>query len=575
MVHVLANTDSYKLSHKGFMEPNTEIIYSNLTARSHKHFKAPKSYDGKVVFFGLQHFVKDYLIEEWNAKFFSQPKEKVIGKFKRLVDAYLGEGSVPMGHFEELHDLGYLPIRIKALPEGSRVDIKVPVLTIVNTNKKFAWLTNYLETVMSASLWKPMTTATIVAEYRKLINEYALKTTGSLDFTMFQAHDFSFRGMSGRHDAAINGAAFLLSSCGTDTITAIELLEDYYNADVTKEFIATSVPASEHSIQCSGTAVRGEFESFKKWITEDYPTGIVSLVSDGFDYWKVLTDYIPRLKEDILKRPANAIGLSKVVIRPDSGNPVDIIAGEVFLDLTKNCKDFETFKCWAKDEIVEEVGDDTPHGEHGDSSPSKIFKFQDKYYEVCVEIEWNRYDKQYYFIDGSRITSIEEIKLTPEQKGSIEILWDIFGGTTTEQGYKVLDSHIGLIYGDSITLEVAQEVFKRLEAKGFASTNVVFGVGSYTMNYNTRDTFGMAVKATYTEVDGKGYELFKDPVTDSGMKKSAKGLLRVEKEGDHYTLYDQQSWEQEAQGELKTVFEDGKLLKETTLTEIRNLLWSN
>lgn len=527
MVHVLANTDSYKLSHRGFMEPKTEIIYSNLTARSHKHFKALKSYDGKVVFFGLQHFVKEYLIDEWNTKFFSQPKEKVIGKFKRLVDAYLGEGTIPMTHFEELHDLGYLPIRIKALPEGNRVDIKVPVLTIVNTNKKFAWLTNYLETVMSASLWKPMTTATIVAEYRKLINEYALKTTGSLDFTMFQAHDFSFRGMSGRHDAAINGAAFLLSSCGTDTIPAIELLEDYYNADVTKEFIATSVPASEHSIQCTGTAVRGEFESFKKWITEDYPNGIVSLVSDGFDYWKVLTDYIPRLKQDILARPVNSIGLSKVVIRPDSGDPVKIIAGYKSHEYTKDTND--------------------------------------QYREAIFGTDHR----------GETTFELGKVLSEAEVKGSIEVLWDIFGGTTTEQGYKVLDSHIGLIYGDSITLEVAQEVFSRLEKKGFASTNVVFGVGSYTMNYNTRDTFGMAVKATYTEVDGKGYELFKDPVTDSGMKKSAKGLLRVEKEGDSFVLYDQQTWEQEAQGELQIVFEDGKIVLETSLTEIRNRLWNN
>lgn len=542
-MQVLIQTDSYKMSHRGFMEPKTEIIYSNLTARSHKHFKAPKSYDGKVVFFGLQHFVEEYLIEEWNAKFLSQPKDKVIGKFKRLVDAYLGEGAIPMAHFEELHDLGYLPIRIKALPEGSRVDIKVPVLTIVNTNKKFAWLTNYLETVMSASLWKPMTTATIVAEYRKLINEYALKTTGSLDFTMFQAHDFSFRGMSGRHDAAINGAAFLLSSCGTDTIPAIELLEDYYKADATKEFIATSVPASEHSIQCAGTAVRGEFESFKKWITEDYPTGIVSLVSDGFDYWKVLTDYFPRLRADILARPVNSVGLSKVVIRPDSGNPVDIIAG---LRVT----DYKT-----AEDLVENNLDNLEDYD--------VIEFDGKYFEPLIKTIFC--EQELHF--GKEI---------PEHvvKGSIEILWDIFGGTTTEQGYKVLDSHIGLIYGDSITLEVAQEVFKRLEAKGFASTNVVFGVGSYTMNYNTRDTFGMAVKATYTEVDGKGYELFKDPVTDSGMKKSAKGLLRVEKEGDNFVLYDQQSWEQEAQGELQTVFEDGKIVLETSLTEIRNRLWS-
>jgi nicotinamide phosphoribosyltransferase len=252
MTHVLSNCDSYKLSHKGFMDEGTTKIYSNFTPRSSKHLPIIRDrYDEKVVFFGLQYFIKEYLIGEWNRTFFNQPKDKVINQFKRLVDGYLGAGAVPMDHFEALHDLGYLPIEIKALPEGSRVNVKVPVLTITNTDPSFAWLTNYLETVMSCSLWKPITTATIVAEYRKLINEFALKTTGSLDFTMFQAHDFSFRGMSCRQDAAICGAGFLLSSCGTDTIPAINLLEDFYNADVTKEFIATSVPASEHSIQIS------------------------------------------------------------------------------------------------------------------------------------------------------------------------------------------------------------------------------------------------------------------------------------------------------------------------------------
>lgn len=508
MTQVLSNTDSYKLSHKGFMDEGTEVIYSNFTARSDKYLPVLKDrFDHKVVFFGLQYFIKDYLINEWNNTFFSQPKDKVIGKFKRLVDAYLGQGSVPMAHFEELHDLGYLPIEIKALEEGSRVNIKVPLLTIKNTDKRFAWLTNYLETVMSCELWKPITTATIIAEYRKLVNEYALKTTGSVDGTMFQLHGFEFRGMSGRKDAAINGAAFLLSSCGTDTIPAIELLEDFYNADCTKEFIAASVPASEHSIACLGTAVKGELESYRKWITQDYPTGIVSLVSDTYDYWKVLTDYLPALKEDILARPVNAIGLSKVVIRPDSGNPVDIICGTV--------------------------------------AP-----------------------KAY-----NSLPSSAKENLSPEQKGSIELLWETFGGTVTEQGYKVLDSHIGLIYGDSITLEVAQEVFKRLEAKGFASTNVVFGVGSYTMQYLTRDSLGMAVKATYAEVDGVGYELFKDPITDSGMKKSAKGLLRVEEIGPNFHLFDQQSKEEEQTGALQTVFKDGILMKETSLSEIRNRLW--
>lgn len=521
MSSVLANCDSYKLSHKGFMVEGTTKIYSNLTARSSKHLNVIKDrYDDKVVNFGLQYFIKNYLMEEWQDKFFSQPKEKVISKFKRLIDAYLGTDSVPMDHFEALHDLGYLPIEIKALPEGARVNIKVPLLTITNTHPDYAWLTNYLETVMSCEVWKAITNATVIYEYRKLVNEYALKTTGSLDFTMFQLHGFEFRGMSGRHDAALSAAAFLLSSCGTDTIPAIELLEDYYNADVTKEFIATSVPASEHSLACSGTAFEGEFESYEKWITKDYPTGIVSLVSDTYDYWKVLTDYLPRLKDKILARPANALGLSKVVIRPDSGEPAKIIAG------------------YKKYEYLERDG---------------------KYYE--------------YFVNSGIDSTGKELS-EAEVKGSIELLWETFGGTTTEQGYKVLDSHIGLIYGDSITPAVALDVFRRLEAKGFASTNIVFGIGSYTMNYNTRDSLGMAVKATYAEVDGVGYELFKDPITDSGMKKSAKGLLRVEKEGDDYVLYDQQTIEQEKLGELATVFKDGELLVDHTLTEIRNRLWS-
>lgn len=495
----LLQVDIYKVSHEGFMPKGTTKIYSNFTPRTAKYLPVLKDrYDNKVVVFGLQHFVKDFLIDCFNKEFFNKPKEEVIGYFKRIMDAHLGAGSVDMTRFEALHDLGYLPIEIKALPEGSLVNIKVPVLTITNTHPDYAWLTNYLETVMSQELWKPMTTATIIREYRKLVNEYALKTTGSIAGTEFQLHDFSARGLSGRYDSAINGVAFLLSSNGTDTVAAVEVAEKSYNADVTKEFVGCSIPASEHSVSCLGTAVIGELESYRKWITKDYPTGLVSLVSDTYDYWKVLTEYLPALKEDILARPANAIGLSKVVIRPDSGTPADIICGT------------------------------------------------------------------HSFTDENS---------TPEQKGSIELLWETFGGTVTEQGYKVLDSHIGLIYGDSITLEVAEEVFKRLEAKGFASTNVVFGVGSYSINYTTRDSIGAAMKATYAEVDGVGYELFKDPITDTGMKKSAKGLIRVEEIEGNFHLYDQQTKEQEEQGALQTVFLNGKLVSETSLSEIRNRLW--
>lgn len=568
---VLANTDSYKLSHKGFMNSGTSLIYSNLTPRSDKYFTAHNpEYDHKMVFFGLQHFIKDYLIKEWNESFFDKPKHSVIGKFKRLIDAYLGKGAVPVDHFEELHDLGYLPIAIKALPEGARVNIGVPVLTIENTHKKFAWLTNYLETVMSSELWKPSTTATIIAEYRKLVNRYAQETTGSLDGTEFQLHGFEFRGMSGRHDAAINGAAFLLSSCGTDTVPALELIENSYHTNIDDTFIATSVPASEHSIACLGTAVEGELDSYRRWITESYPSGIVSLVSDTYDYWKVLTEYLPELKQDILSRPQNDLGLSKVVIRPDSGDPVDIICGTAEVI---HVEDEYHLDIYVEDTLRDIAIENQEHGEHGPDEVTAYFKYKGETYKAKGYPFWNRYDKRYYYFEDFNSITLEKWDLTPAEKGSIEILWEIFGGETTDQGYKVLDSHIGLIYGDSITYQRASEILRKLKAKGFASTNVIFGIGSYTMNMISRDTLGMAVKATYAEVDGVGYELFKDPITDDGTKKSARGLLKVYKEGSDYKLTDQQ--DKLSDDELKLVFINGFFRTEYSFSEIRSRLWGS
>lgn len=543
----LINTDSYKLSHKGFMDEGTEFIYSNLTPRSTQYLPVLHDrFEDKLVFFGLQHFCKDYLQKEWNDNFFKVPREEAVGGFKRILDSYLGVGAVCVDHFYKLWDLGYLPIKIKAVSEGSRVNVKVPFLTIINTDKDFAWLTNYLETVMSCELWKPITTATIIREYRQLANEFATRTTGSTVGTEFQIHGFEFRGMSGRHDAAINAAAFLLSSCGTDTVPALKIIEDSYMTPMGTEFIATSVPATEHSIACLGTEVCGELESFRRWITEAYPTGIVSIVSDTFDFFRVVTEYATLLKDDILNRPMNAMGLSKVVFRPDSGDPIEILCG----------LDIKEIKANSFEQFLTDAGIILSSSEFN----INIFKFDGEVYEV-------NYDPV------ARDTTAVLIEYTPEMKGAVECLWEVFGGEVSEQGYRVMDSHVGLIYGDSITLERAHSIFQRLEKKGFASTNVVFGVGSYTMQYLTRDSAGMAIKATWAQVGGTGYNLYKDPKTDNGIKKSAKGLLRVEKEGDDYVLYDQQTHEEELHGELKTVFIEGELVNPIKYSEIRNALW--
>lgn len=490
-INPLNAIDFYKADHRRQYPVGTEYVYANFTPRSSRLAKMLPDFDDKIVFFGLQGFIKHFLIETWNEGFFNQPKAKVVTAYKRRMDNSLGEGAVPVEHIEALHDLGYLPLKIKALEEGSRVNIKVPVLTIINTDPNFFWLTNYIETVLSAELWKSCTTSTIAYEYKRLLTQYAEKTGVPLDFVAVQGHDFSSRGMSGIYDAAQSGVGHLTSFIGTDSVASIDYAEEYYNAT---GIVGVSVPATEHSVMCMGSE-ESEIETFRRLICELYPSGVVSIVSDTWDFWRVITEFSVELKSDILKRQPNALGLAKVVFRPDSGDPVKIICGD-------------------------------PDAERD----------------------------------------------SPAYKGAVQCLWEIFGGTKTAQGYKVLNERVGLIYGDSITLERAQNILKGLETKGFASNNLVFGIGSYTYNYLTRDTFGFAVKATWGQVNGVGRELFKDPVTDSGVKKSAKGLLRVEQTNNGFELFDQQSFEQENMGVLQTVFENGQLLRECSLDQIRERL---
>lgn len=498
-------TDGYKTGHHQQYPKGTTLVYSNFTPRSNKY--APKGCD-QVVSFGQQMVMKQ-IHEAFEKEFFHLPKEHVCAEMKRELSMYLNT-DYDVSHFEALWDLQYLPIAVKALPEGTLTPIKVPVLTIYNTHPDFYWVTNYLETILSNLLWKPMTSATIAHQYRKVLTKWQEKTDAEKSwFIDWQGHDFSMRGMDSVEAVISSGVAHLTSFMGSDSLPAIYGARKYYGAEGP---VAGSVNATEHSVMCAG-GKEDEVETFRR-LLETYPTGILSVVSDTWDLWKVCTEHIVTLKEEILARDG------KLVIRPDSGDPVDILCGT------------------------------------------------DPVYATSTK--------------------------TPEQAGVIELLWDVFGGTVNEQGYKVLDPHIGAIYGDSITIDRADEICARLEAKGFASTNVVLGIGSFTYQYNTRDTFGFAMKATYVEIKRwdvaterlnkvfnknanpewiEGREIFKDPITDDGTKKSATGLLHVAKTmTNSYMLVDQVTWDNEENGELQTIYKDGKFHNTTTLDEIRNRL---
>lgn len=536
-LHAASVTDGYKVAHGAMYADGTTKVYSNLTPRSDKIYRrnCTPFYDGNLVWVGAQGAVQE-IKEMWDV-FFASPKEQVVGRFARRMAGYLGGYEPAVNAISELHDLGYLPLQFKSLPEGSKVGFGIPVMTVTNTLPQFYWLTNYLETVISNLTWKVATNATIAAEYKAICKHYA-DLTGTDDFTVsIQCHDFSERGMSGPEDAARAGFGHLLSFIGTDTLPAMDYAEDYYDADP-NGLIAISVPATEHAVATSNILYKerdvavhigendpnlrliAEQEFMRDLITRKFPTGIVSYVADSYDFYGVLTEVLPNLKDVIMAREASHVAPGKLVIRPDSGNPVNVICGYD----TKNLN--ECYK-----------------GSDGN-----------------------------WYVTGSN-TLIGEAEL----KGAIQVLWDIFGGTTTDKGYKLLDSHIGLIYGDSITTKRAEEILRRLADKGFASGNVVFGVGSYTYQCNTRDTFSMAVKATYTEVNVEGIAIFKDPKTDS-KKKSAKGLLFVDSkdiEGkEELFLVDNVAKEAEScvSNMLQTIFIDGQFVKRTSLEEIRSRL---
>jgi nicotinamide phosphoribosyltransferase len=244
----LTALDFYKTGHMPQYPEGTEFVYSNLTARSNKHFDWVQSGTGYVVLWGLQGLIQEILVDGWNEGFFKQSKTKCVSYFKRRMQNAVAP--IDTKHIEELHDLQFLPIKIKSLPEGTLVPIGMPVFTIINTDKKFFWLTNLLETVISSEVWKPITTATIAYEYKKLCLQFAEDTCDNTDHIQFQCHDFSMRGMSGWHDAARSSTGHLLSFSGTDTVPAIDYLEQYYGANSGKELVGASVPATEHSVLC-------------------------------------------------------------------------------------------------------------------------------------------------------------------------------------------------------------------------------------------------------------------------------------------------------------------------------------
>lgn len=546
----LVFADFYKPSHISMYDRRSEIVQDNMTPRNAKHFIHFADNDQRVMMAGLQGFIKWFLIDLFNENFFKMKKKAAIAQYKEICDLSIGPDMVETWGFEKLHDLGYLPLEIRSIPEGTLSPVQVPLFTIQNTHPDFYWLPNFLESVISAETWKTITTATTFWQYRKLSEAWAAETCDNNLHVPFQNHCFAYRGESGTHDAAQSEFGQLINSMGTDTIPAILYANRYYN--MKGKFVAGSIPASEHSVATTNIGFivgrlktenpdlsldelrfLAEVEFLKRYITEIFPKGFVSYVADSYDFWAIITRAALILKEEIMARDG------RVVFRPDSGIPEHIIAGYRYIG------DFETLS-EAKDAAWE-------------SEKGEVVSVKGKYYNI----EFDE-DTDYLDLEPSDLQD-------HEVKGAIQCLWEIFGGEVNSKGYKVLDSHVGLIYGDSITVARAKDIFERLKDKGFASSNIVYGVGSFTTQYTTRDSLGMAVKATGAVIDGQQIMVVKEPKTDLG-KKSAKGFLKVVRNMfgqleliDNCQLEDVQSDD----NELRRVFYNGKLIVDEDLTTIR------
>lgn len=417
-------TDAYKLHHINMYPDKTNMVISYLSCRNTKLFDINITpLNGEIYVYGLRYIIAQ-IEKDWYDNFFNLEWKTI----EHEIDEFCKYTNINLDHIKkdyyELWSGHELPLDIYYL-DNTTLAPNTPICIIQNwiSSPRFFWLVNYIETQLSTEIWSLLTAANISKKLYELSEHYAEQTCENKDHIKWQFHDFSQRGLSSTESAIKSGLGHLSHFKGSDNLPAI--VEKYTNPFLRPkkaEIIASAPPATEHSVMCSYTKEK-EFYTYEH-LLEKYPTGIISIVSDTWDLWNVIENIIKPLKHKIINRKG------KVVIRPDSGNPLDIICG------TKN------------------------------------------------------------------------------QKGLIVLLDDIFGHTVNAKGYKELSPAIGMIYGDSITYRIANSIMDRLQEMGYATNNIVFGVGSYTYQYMTRDLLSTAIKTSVVQVNDKFIETSKSPITD-------------------------------------------------------------
>lgn len=464
-------SDSYKYGHADQYPPQTTTVYSYMEARG-----AELGLDRYTVFAGLQPVLMDL---------FSGVRITMedIDVAETIINAHVPNGKFNRKGWEFIVNEcgGKLPLRIKALPEGTICSTGIPLITVENTRPEAYWLTNFVETIL-LNVYSSINVATISHQMMAIIRHYMKVSGGNMDGCVYKLHDFGARSVSNALTAGQLGCAHLSNSMGTDTVQSIIFAAKYYGVDYMPAF---SIPASEHSTMTSWGAAR-EPRALANMI--DSYDGVISCVSDSYNIYQAVAHYYGNiLKDKILERDGC------LVVRPDSGNPVSVLCGD------------------------------------------KSMHHDDKVLEKLMH------------------------------KGLLQILWEKFGGTVNEAGYRVLNNKVRLIQGDGINIMTLKDICRAIVEKGYSIENIAFGSGGGLLAKHDRDTFKWAFKCSYTSNIFGEMDVFKSPIGQDD-KRSKKGMFKVVKEDGTLVCVNHLD---EREDVLQTVFEDGDLLVKTTLGEIR------
>jgi nicotinamide phosphoribosyltransferase len=461
--NIILATDSYKIGHWQQYPKNTEGVYSYFESRPGAEFPY-------TVFFGLQDILKKFLVGQ-------RIKQFDITNAAVLAGSHFGSrhifGYDRWQHIVDDHQ-GFLPLRIKAVPEGTVVPTGNVLMTVENTCPKCYWLTNAVESLLT-HVWYPSTVATLSRHTKEMIARYLESTADNMDGLPFMLHDFGYRGASSHETAAIGGAGHLVNFLGTDTLPAMILAMDSYAADPLT--LAFSVPATEHSVMTS--LGRDGEAAIVDQLFEEYPEGILSCVADSYNIYDFVEEVCTTYKDRILARDG------KFVVRPDSVTP-----------------------------------------QH--AYPSTL-------------VAW-----------------------------ILERLWDAYGGEINSKGMKVLDPHIGVIWGDGIDPHGIENILSTAQIHGFSAENLVFGMGGGLLQKVNRDTQRFAFKSSAQKRDGVWHDVYKQPLDSSKASKKGRLMLIKDTLGNYETLPLGDFHDHVATDDLlQVVFEDGKLYNEQTFDEIR------